>query len=268
MTEPPRRTRRSGYDGPAGKHLPILPLAIIVILAGLALGALAARFLGRSAEQPAATTAQPQNASAAPVPTAAPETAVPPPKPSRSAVVVMLRTPGSLPANRASARATFHRIALATPKPSLSAVPAQSLNIPPTRRPSVASASVAVAPATPRVRPISARPPIAAPSPMSPSPSESASNLARTYLTALMRGDRRSAAAALGQSPETSSLDESQFLDSSARITSVHTLPNGDGSYKVESEVTASKGTYFVTMQVSHVGDGYVITDHHAIRIQ
>jgi len=96
-----------------------------------------------------------------------------------------------------------------------------------------------------------------------------AADVARTYLAALIRGDVRTANAALGRGPDNTDFSERAMLDARSRITDLHTTNNGDGTYKVEAEVAGSKGTFFVTMQVArNEANAYYISDHYAVRIQ
>ncbi len=89
----------------------------------------------------------------------------------------------------------------------------------------------------------------------------------RNYVAALIRGDDRSANTALGRGPDAGgNFAEQEFIDSKARITSMHTINNGGGNYTVETEVRGAKGLYFITFQVSKTPDGYVIGEHTYIK--
>jgi hypothetical protein len=66
------------------------------------------------------------------------------------------------------------------------------------------------------------------------------------YIDALRRGDPAAASAYLGNG----SPDES-FIDSAARITSITSTPNGDGSYKVAVDMQTSNGEYYETFTVA-----------------
>jgi hypothetical protein len=49
----------------------------------------------------------------------------------------------------------------------------------------------------------------------------------------------------------------------------VHTLSNGDGSYKVEVEVAGAKGTFYCTFQAArNEASAYYLSDHYCVRIQ
>nr|MDQ6933654.1 hypothetical protein [Candidatus Eremiobacteraeota bacterium] len=72
-------------------------------------------------------------------------------------------------------------------------------------------------------------------------------HVVRAYLTALIRGDERTANTALGRGPDSGNgFAEQDFIDAKARITSLHATARGDGGYTVETEVSGSKGMYFV----------------------
>jgi len=252
----PRRRRRS-IDQPAtGGRLPLFPLFIVVVLAGLALGAFLSRhFSGPSpmpqvvvrtpAPSPLASAAVKRLLKKMPIikPTPPLPTASPSAEPSTSA-------------SPRSPRAVIHRVALTTPKPQvekkIAAAPA------PSQAPVVHAAAVTHAPL--RIRSM-----YSAPLP----PGDPAAAVARDYLVAVIKGDNRTANSALGKSPNSlPNFAEQSFLDPQARITSLHTTNNGDGTYKVEAEVAATNGTYYVTFQVMKNVSTYFITEHYAIKVQ
>jgi hypothetical protein len=249
----PRRRRRSIDQPASGGRLPLFPLFIVVVLAGLALGAfISQRFNGTSRtpqfaiHTPAATpliTTTPIHRVAIKTPPVKPSR-IPLAKPSASAKA----SPSAMPLT--TARATprpVHRVALTTPKPA---------------KPLVAP----VVKSAPTVSPTAVARPIARTAPPAPSSgADAAAGVARDYLSAVMHGDNRTANSALGKSPNSlPDFAEQSFLTPSSQINSVHATANGDGTYKVEAEVASSKGTYFVTFQVSR----NVITEHFAIKVQ
>ena len=250
----PRRRRRSIDEPASGGRLPLFPLFIVVVLAGLALGAfISQRFNGASRTPQFAIH----------TPTAAPPIT---PKPIHRVALKPRSTklprkplprPSAAPSSSASplsrASATtprpVHRVALRTPNPA-----------------AIKRAAVPVTKSAPQPSSTAAPRPIPhAATPAPASGADTAAAVARDYLSALMRGDNRAANSALGKSPNSlPDFAEQSFLTPSSHINSVHATANGDGSYKVEAEVASGKGTYFVTFQVSR----NVITDHYAIRVQ
>jgi hypothetical protein len=88
-------------------------------------------------------------------------------------------------------------------------------------------------------------------------------------LQALIRGDYASANTALGRGPDSTDFPERDSLDRTSHITDVHTLSNGDGSYKVEVEVAGAKGTFYCTFQAArNEASAYYLSDHYCVRIQ
>jgi len=254
----PRRRRRS-LDEPAQRgRLPLFPFFVVVVLAGLALGAFLSRHFNGA--PPAArevagnlTTAAPRaGATRSPGLRSPPRTA-----PSAAS----MQTPSSRPSPSASGAATArpapHRVALITPKPHLIVERPRGL---PAATPQRSAQPVLTPAPPPTQRPVHT---------VQPSGSGSAEAVARDYLLALVRGDSRSANSALGKSPNSgTTFDEQSFIDRQSRITDLRTTNNGDGTYKVEAEVSSLKGTYFVTFHVARNDASYYITDHYAIKVQ
>jgi hypothetical protein len=83
----------------------------------------------------------------------------------------------------------------------------------------------------------------------------------RSYIGALARGDRSGAASYLA----TGSPSES-FVDSSARVQSVHVDPSGNGTYKAGADVQTASGEYYITFTLAQGPGGLQITDHFAIK--
>ena len=87
----------------------------------------------------------------------------------------------------------------------------------------------------------------------------------RTYLTALIDGDERTAYEQLGVSPgdPSASLDEERFLDHSARITDIRVRSTGARSVTVDADVATSRGTFFTTFDVAEDSGGAAIIKTH-----
>ncbi|MBV9149505.1 MAG: hypothetical protein JO024_06555, partial [Candidatus Eremiobacteraeota bacterium] len=208
----PRRRRRSIDQPASGGRLPLFPLFIVVVLAGLALGAfISQRFNSPSRSTPFAIHAP----TATPLIAATPihRTAINSPavRTSRTPLATpsasAMRSPSAFPS--ATARATprpVHRVALTTPKPGA---------VKPIAVPVVKSAPTAGSTAIAR--------PIARPAPPAPaSGADAAAGVARDYLSAVMRGDNRTANSALGKSPNSvPDFQEQSFLTPSSHINSV-----------------------------------------------
>ena len=105
-----------------------------------------------------------------------------------------------------------------------------------------------------------------------PAPATAAGTAAATasgYLDALIRGDYAAANRALGRAPDQSDFPEREAVDRTSHITDVHTVSNGDGSYKVEVEVAGAKGTFFCTFQAKrNEAAAFYLDDHYCVRIQ
>ncbi len=243
------------------RRLPLFPLFIVVVLAGLALGAfLSQRFSARSSSPPQFATHTPTSGPLiTPTPLrraslslnkvktrAVAPSRKPLPTPSISSLPSQSASPSRTPIG--STPRPVARVALRTPKPAAPkpvAVPAA------TRSPIIRSTPIHIARA-------------AAPPP-SQNGADAAAAVARDYLSALMRGDNRTANSLLGKSPSSlPEFPEQSFLTPSSHITDLHATPNGDGTYKVEAEVASPHGTFFVTFHIS----GNVITDHYPIKVQ
>lgn len=90
-----------------------------------------------------------------------------------------------------------------------------------------------------------------------------ASGVVHGYLTALARGDESSAASYLA-----SGLPSEKFMTADAKITSIGSTKNSDGSFNVSADVQTASGEYFETFTVRSGANGLQITDHTAIKPQ
>jgi hypothetical protein len=248
------RRRRRLEPEPERRGLPLLPLLLVVIFAGLLLGGLLAKFFGRAP---------------APAPKVA---ALPSPIPSITPIITsapsLAASPGSqpsvVPSASPSPSATPSTRPVRTPRPSPSA-PVIVVTPPPkpettsdrgadqnTPQPQGTGSNVATAPtAAPLVT--------AAPQ----SNSEPAVALVRSYLHALARGDQPTATDYL-----VSGLPNETYMTSAAKINSVDGVKNSDGSYKVTADVSTAEGEYFETFTVKNGPYGLQISDHYTIKVQ
>jgi hypothetical protein len=253
-----RRRRRS--DDESGGGLPLFPLVLVVILAGLLLGGALAHFFGGSRNTPASA---PTAVAALPTPLAAPTLLVTP-------------TPLATPTPVATSRPSVIRKPSASPNAIRTSAPAAHPST--TLIPRTAHAN---APTTPPQAPVLAgarkttpRPIVAAGSP-APAPLASstlsvaatggdrASSLVRSYLEALARGDRATAASYLAHG-----LPSETFMSSDAHVESIRSANVGSEQYRVTADVQTATGEYYVTFTVEEGPAGLQITDHYAIKPQ
>jgi len=111
------------------------------------------------------------------------------------------------------------------------------------------------------VHPTAAATNVATPPPAASGSADAAAGVVRSYLGALARGDRAGAAGYLaGGSPGET------FMNSSARIQSIHADPTGSGTYKAGADVVTSSGEYYITFTLSPGPGGLQIQDHFAIK--
>jgi hypothetical protein len=248
------RPRRRRYEDDADRTrggLPLFPLVVIVIFAGLLLGGVLAHFFGGASAPHASpgplavVTPQPSaTASASPARSPKSSTATPSVQPSAAH-----RTPSPLPSRAPSTR------------PSATATPVKST-------PAPAAAATPTAAPTPKLKPAvtmtPARRAVAAPpSPATVAPEvDRASSVVRSYLGALARGDRATATSYL-----TRGLPGEVFMDSSARILSVRSSGSGDRQHVV-ADVQTSSGEYEVNFTVVPGIGGLQIDDHYAIKVR
>lgn len=244
----PRRRRRSpGSEPPGGgSNWAIVPLGIVVVLAGLGIGKLLSmHFSGEPGS--VAVVAQPT-----PLPSLIPNAALTPIRPTPMPSASPVSTASAVPTSSAApapAVPTPNAVPRArpTPKPE------------PTSRPSPQPTPRATA--RPTLRPTSAP----APDAQAPLGDGTADQVVRQYLSAIIHGEQAAAQSLLatGSAPT-----EQSFLDSQSTISSVTPAKNADGTYSVGAEVATAKGTYYITFTVSQEPDGLLITDHYAIKVQ
>ncbi|HTZ55949.1 MAG TPA: hypothetical protein VMB20_12880 [Candidatus Acidoferrum sp.] len=259
MSDYPRR-RRLEPEPPKRGGIPIVPLMILVVLCGLALGGLLTKFFGAGAVQtptpapsftplPEATATFTVAATPAPVstpstrPTRAQKTAAPLPS------VTLI--PGTTPAPSSKPRAT--------PKPRPKATQVVIVLTP---TPAPTRAPVASATATP--------PPVVAAPTATPvlitgvNNSEHAASIVSAYIAALARGDSSTAAGYLA-----GGLPTETFINPNVtvNVSDMRTARNNDGSYNVTAQIVTSKGTYFASFVLRMGAYGMQITQHSATHI-
>ena len=88
-----------------------------------------------------------------------------------------------------------------------------------------------------------------------------AAGVVRGYLSALARGDESSAASYLS-----AGLPSEKFMSPAAKVNSVTSTKNSDGSFKVSADIQTPTGEYFETFTVQTGANGLQITDHTAIK--
>ena len=92
--------------------------------------------------------------------------------------------------------------------------------------------------------------------------------MVRTYLGALIGGDTATANRLLNRAPDASVFPEQPVINKTSHVTSVRSTDNGDGTYKVEAEISGSNGNFYCTYQTAHGDAGTYITDNFCIRTQ
>jgi hypothetical protein len=269
VREPPRRRRPDDDLGRGG--LPLFPLVLVVILAGLLLGGALAHFFGpkgtprrlatslAAIPSPLPTPARLYTARPAlkPLPTrSAASTARPSATPSATATSKPTVTPKPSPAPARAAKliATASASPLPTASHSRSAAPVAAA--PPTPQP-VASAAV-VTHAVAHVKP-APTPPTAAIAPEG----DQASTVVRSYLNALARGDRTTAATYLARGVPTET-----FMSNGSHIESIRSASIGHEQYQVTADVQTNSGEYYITFTVQQGPGGAQIADHYWIKPQ
>ena len=85
----------------------------------------------------------------------------------------------------------------------------------------------------------------------------------RSYLQALARGDRATAATYLERGPPNES-----FMANDAHIESIHSMAMGEEEYRVTADVQTAAGEYYLTFTVEESGGGLQITDHYTTKPQ
>lgn len=253
-------------DEPSGGGLPLFPLVIVVILAGLLLGGVLAHFFGGSNGAPKSV---PTAMAVAPLPVESPPAATPPvlatstptlaPRPTASPTVMPSATPSVMPSIPPTPRV----------RPTPKRVASVATHVTPAHAPSATPAApstatpipVAHLPAAPKAMPAASV--AAAPKPVAEAPGDDrAAAIVRSYLNALARGDRATAAGYLAHGTPSE-----VFMDTSARIESIRSANLGT-EYKVTADVQTNNGEYYVTFTLAPGPAGLQITDHYAIKPQ
>jgi hypothetical protein len=263
MREPPRRRRMS--DESNGGGLPLFPLILVVVLAGLLLGGVLAHFLGGSNARSAAS---PVPVAVAPTPLSTPYSLLVPTSPSPRRHETPTPLPSATPTPLASASPTTTPAIrpspkiVATPKPV--ATPHTNLE----RVAVKATPATVVATATPAVAHVATPTPAPVPKPARAAPAvvagdDRAAGVVRSYLEALARGDRSAAAGFLA-----SGAPSETFMNAGSRIESIHSANVGAEQYKVTADVQTGSGEYYVTFTLVAGPGGLQITDHYAIKPQ
>ncbi len=263
MRDAPRRRRSDEESG--GRGLPLFPLIVVVVLAGLLLGGVLAHFFGgKNAPSAPASTLVAGDAPKEPTP--APIS----PPPSAAATPSATPVPSAAPSPTASIAPSPKTTPATTPRPSPAGTPKAkaALATPaPTRKPAASATQVAAnvtSPAT--ARPATAPPATAPPAPAHtapPSGNTHAASVVRSYLEALARGDRGTASTYLAHGYPTES-----FMNSESRIESISSANVGGQQYRVGADVQTSSGEYFITFTLQQSAGGMLITDHSAIKPQ
>jgi hypothetical protein len=277
MRYTPRR-RRGDEERHEGGGLPVIPLVIIVVFAGLLLGGLLAHFFGsrgsgaQEAMSPSLVTPVP-SPSAMPSLTPLPHHRTPRPTPrahsSPTPLVSLTPRPTAKPAPTPEATPTVtpHAVPTARLTPAHLA-PRSAVPAPATTLPAVVTASPAPPPRTLPPRPLTVR--TQAPRTQPPQRVQQARGMetndpvavVRAYLYALARGNTSQATSYLA-----SGSPDEPFMRG-ARVADVESTSNGDGTYLVTADVRARGGSYRVTCTVAALPQGMVITDHFYVKPQ
>jgi hypothetical protein len=242
--------RRRSEDDPGGGGLPLFPLILVVVFAGLLLGGALAHFFGGRSKTIA--RAVPQSASSVQLPTSpAIATLAPTVRPSET----FSPKPTPLaPSTAARPAATPKVVAKTTSKPLPAASARRVVYVTPAPLPpqpateSTAAAMVAAA-ATPAANYVA-------------SGSDQAAQIVRAYLGSLARGDRATATTYLARG-----LPGEGFMDASSRILSLRPESAGGQQYKVTADVQTSTGEYYITFMLHPGPGGLQITDHDSIQV-
>jgi hypothetical protein len=258
------RRRRRSDEGRESGGLPLIPLVLVVVFAGLLLGALLAHFFGGGPgkQSPGTTVAQSTPVLVTPVPTepaavnptSSPSPAVSPthkasstPSPNVSPSASPSSSPSPLPSKSPKASPTPTPHATLSPHPVSSAIVHRILETPPPQSDRGAIPSSTIAPA-------------ATAAPARPNGTERAEGVVRSYLSALASGNR-----ALATTYLANGTPGEVFMDSTAHVVSLTSTASGSG-YHVAAEVQTAAGAYAVTFSVQPGTSGLQITDHYAIK--
>jgi hypothetical protein len=276
MRNAPRRRRSDDDYGRGG--LPLFPLVLVVILAGLLLGGGLAHFFGgagrgsngRATDIAIVPTPVPTLGPvsiASPAPTVTPMTSTPTPTTTPAPAVAAASpsptgapptlTPAPSPAVQATSQKPTVAHVIAEPAHAVAALThVAAARSPVTAAPAQATAAPAQATAAPaRVQP----PPTA--TAVAETPDDNASSLVRSYLDALAHGDRSTAAAYL-----THGLPNETFMSQGARIESIRSASVGPQQYHVTADVFTASGEYYDTFTVEAGPSGLAIADHYWIK--
>ena len=254
--------------------MPLISLAILIVIGGLAIGALISKVFSHREDGPVVAVVPSPSVTQA---TSAPHAQ----RPVIVATIVPRITPSPVPTPTDIPSSSPAPSPTGTPRALASAAPTSpsSDRPPPSERPSAAPTPLPTPSATPLRKRTPAPPATLPPEARTPAPVSSAQSLGavpatpalgvvRRYIDALKRGDEVGAYAALGGLPGDRglSLSEESFVDRNARITSVRSTSSEDGSATVEIEIASAKGTYFSTFHVIQNAKGFVIDQHDFIK--
>ena len=248
MREPPRRRRSD--DEPTGGGLPLFPLVLIVILAGLLLGGVLAHFFGGARPEPGAS----------PGTVAVQPTELPTPQASLSA------TPEPSATTRPSAAAQPSATQTSKPTAGPTALSSEKPSPKPSRLPTAKPSATAMAVSTPAPAETAAptsRPHTPEPSPVASSLGDGAAAVVRSYLAELARGDRDAAAGYLAQGKPNET-----FMDAGAHVNSIRSSSVGGGRYQVSADVQTSTGEFYEVFVLTNGPSGLQITSHYAVKSQ
>jgi hypothetical protein len=241
-----------------GGGLPIFPLIVLVVFAGLLLGGILAKFMGNRGVQ--VPTPAP---SFTPLPTEAatrePQAVAQVPSPSPKTTPTAKPTPEPSPSATASASASA--------KPSATPTAATTESASASPAPTATPKAVAKTTATPLVvTPAPTPKPTVHPATPSPSPSpalitgaatsDHAAAIVRSYLNAMANGESSFATGYLRRG-----LPTEDFMKG-GHVTSVQATANGDGSFFVTAQMVAPAGNYTENFRLENGPNGLQITDH------
>jgi cytoskeletal protein RodZ len=259
LSDYPRR-RRLEPEPPKRGGIPIIPLMILVVLCGLALGGLLTKFLGTGGAQ---------------APTPAPSFT---PLPEATATFTSAESSPPSPSPTPSAKGSPAAKASATSKTSPS--PSPNSNASPESKPKPKATQVVIVltptPAATHVTSMPAATATATPPAIAAAPtttpvlitgantSEHAEAIVNAYVGALARGDSSTAAGYLA-----SGLPTETFINPNVtvNVSDMRSTRNNDGSYNVTAQIVTSKGTYLTTFVLRMGAYGLQITEHSAQHI-
>lgn len=260
MDDYPRRRRLAPQEPKKGGGIPIFPLVVLVIFAGLLLGGALAKFFGggRSVSPTPAPTFTPLP-SAAPTATFAPRAT---PKHGASPSRAASPSPSESPSPKASASPSA--------SPSLAPSATTSPTPTPTARPSVIYLTSAPKPTPAKTAaPVKTPVPVATETPApvqaaGPATNEHAAAIVRSYLAAVGRSDEATATGYLQRG-----LPNESFFTSAAKITDLETVHNPNGTYTVTADISTPSGEYYETFNLAQGpgGLGLQIVQHYAIKV-